>query len=342
MENNLQKFYEKVGTHINNNDKHDYPHDECQGTIEVATTSPIPYRYITPDSESTKRWAESGQKFWACSATYDKLPPGLYKPYKNSDIGFYIEKQIIDTDELLILPDTASEEVINEIEKFWTLKDKFLKRGFIHKRGILLWGDPGSGKTATIQLMLKQIVNEGGIALFAGHPGITTACLQMIRRIELTRRIIVIMEDFESLIKEFGESEYLAMLDGESQISDVLFVATTNYPEKLDKRFIDRPSRFDTIKKIDMPNSEARKFYLKNKEPSLNGTELETWVDISEGMSIAHLKEMIISNKCYGIEIDEVVKRLNFMKKRNISSDDALGLKSSIGFISREDDYNKT
>ena len=47
---------------------------------------------------------------------------------------------------------------------------------------------------------------------------------------------------------------------------------------------------------------------------------------------------MIISNRCYGIEIEKVVKRLNFMKKRNISSDDALGKKSPLGFTDDSDD----
>ena len=290
---------------------------------------------VTEDAE--RRWAANDQNFWACSATYDNLPAGLYKPRHSNQIGYYVEKQIVDTDDLLYLPDTASEAVLEEIEKFWTLKDQFSERGFIHKRGILLWGDPGSGKTATIQLMIQSITEKGGIAMFAQHPDVTTACLQMVRRIEPDRKLIVIMEDFESMIREYGDSEFLAMLDGESQVGDVVFVATTNYPEKLDKRFIDRPSRFDTIKKIGMPTAEARAFYLSEKEPTLKGKkgkkELDLWVKLSKGMSIAHLKEMIISNRCYGIDIEKVVKRLDFMKKRDISSDDALDKpKGGFGF----------
>ena len=244
-----------------------------------------------------------------------------------------MEKQIIDTDDLLMLPDTESESVVEEIETFWTLKKEFTKRGFIHKRGILMWGDPGSGKTATIQLMIKQIVDAGGIAIFADHPGLTTSCLQMVRRIEPFRRIIVIMEDLESMIKQHGDSDYLSMLDGESQVGDVVFVATTNYPEQLDKRFVDRPSRFDTIKRIGMPTAEARKFYLKHKEVTLKGKELKEWVELSKGFSIAHLKEMIISNRCYKVPIKKVVKRLNIMKDRKLSSDNALDdTKTVLGF----------
>lgn len=286
---------------------------------------------FTLDAE--KRWASDNERFWACKTTYDVLPAGLYKPMNSNQIGFYLEKQIIDTDELIVLPDTASEQVLQEIEKFWELKEQFDNHGFIHKRGILLWGDPGSGKTATIQLLLKSIIEKGNIALFAGHPHITTNCLQMIRRIEPGRAMIVIMEDLDAMVYEHGEAEYLAMLDGESQVSNVVFVATTNYPEKLDKRFIDRPSRFDTIKLIPMPGSDARKVYLQTKDPTLKGEELEKWVRLSDGFSVAHLKEMIISNRCYNIKIEKVVKRLSFMRKRKITSDNAVKTETEFGFV---------
>ena len=332
-EDGIEEFYGKAGTESyrgnSNTVRGDVPEPEC--AVEEHDGA---YGLGVEGEDAARRWAANDQMFWACSATYDNLPAGLYKPKHSQNIGYYLEKQIVDTDDLLTLPDTASEAVLAEIEKFWTLKDEFTARGFIHKRGILMWGDPGSGKTATIQLMVKSIIEEGGLAIFAGQPNITTSCLQMVRRIEPNRKLIVIMEDFESLIREFGDSEFLAMLDGESQVGDVVFVATTNYPERLDKRFIDRPSRFDTIKKIGMPSPEARAFYLQHKEPTLEGEELEKWVKLSKNMSIAHLKEMIISNKCYGINIEKVVKRLNFMKKRDISSDNAIDDKQGFGFNS--------
>lgn len=336
MSEGLEEFFDKVEegeterTKKQSNDKGCDTFESCAD--EVAVPEPTHGGdSFTLDSE--KRWASDNERFWACKTTYDVLPAGLYKPMHSNQIGFYMEKQLIDTDELIVLPDTASEQVLQEIEKFWGLKEQFDSHGFIHKRGILLWGDPGSGKTATIQLLLKSIIEKGNIALFAGNPHVTTNCLQMIRRIEPERAMIVIMEDLDAMVYEHGEAEYLAMLDGESQVSNVVFVATTNYPEKLDKRFIDRPSRFDTIKLIPMPGSEARKVYLATKDPTLKGKELEKWVRLSDGFSVAHLKEMIISNRCYNIEIEKVVKRLSFMRKRKITSDNAIKKETEFGFV---------
>ncbi len=286
------------------------------------------------EDDSERRWAASDGKFWACQQTYDELPAGLYRPQFSNSIGYYLEKQIIDTDDIIVLPGTESESVLKEIEKFWTLKDEFTKRGFIHKRGVLLWGNPGSGKTSTIQLTIKAIVEANGIALFANHHETTSCCLQMMRKIEPNRPLVVIMEDLDALVYENGESGYLALLDGESQVSNVVFLATTNYPERLDKRFVDRPSRFDTIKFIPMPGEDARRVYLQAKEETLVDDELNLWVELSEGLSIAHLKEMIISNRCYGNSIEKVVRRLKKMNKANLTSDDAVTNEDGMGFQS--------
>jgi len=279
-----------------------------------------------------RRWSSDDSRFWGCKETYDVIPAGLYKAETSNAIGYYLEKQIIDTDTLMILPDTESESVLNEIYKFWELKPEFDKRGFIHKRGILLYGDPGSGKTCTIQLLLERVIEKGDIAIFGDNPRILAGCLQMVRRIEPDRQIVVLLEDFDDLVSNYGESEYLALLDGECQVSNIVFVATTNYIELLDKRFTDRPSRFDKIVMIPFPNAKSRRLYLKTKEPSLEDDELDKWVKLSQGFSIAHLKEMIIANRCLGQEIEEVVARLGKMSERKFNSEDAREKRTKIGF----------
>ena len=98
---------------------------------------------------------------------------------------------------------------------------------------------------------------------------------------------------------------------------------TTNYPERLDKRFVDRPSRFDTIKWIGMPSAAARKVYLQAKEPSLTTEELNHWVSHTEGFSVAHLRELVILVKCFDRPLSTAIARLEAMRLRQPKSNDS-------------------
>ena len=237
--------------------------------------------------------------------------------------------------DLKLLPDSACSSVLEEIELFWTLEDKFREFGFLWKRGVMLWGPPGSGKTSTLQLLSRDIIARGGLAIYVTNPHVAHRGLQALRTIEKTRGIVIMLEDIDAIISEFGESDLLALMDGELQIDNVVFVATTNYPERLDKRFMNRPSRFDIVKKIPMPSDAAREVYLTTKNPRLGETsgadELQDWITKSKGFSVAHLKELIISVEVFGQTIEKASSRLRKMNEQLSSSDSdrAMGFTSN-------------
>lgn len=298
--------------------------------------------------ENQKLWSYTpdGNLFWATTNIAQSVPPGLYKCIYTDNVGHALQKLLVATDDLIPLPDTATSIVVKEINEFWNMETTFTSRGFLHKRGILMYGEPGSGKTAAIQQLVAKIIERNGIAVYAEDPHILTACLQMFRRVESTRPVIVILEDFETLTdRNQHENQWLSVLDGEAQINNVVFLATTNYIELLDKRFTDRPSRFDVVMAVPMPSAKARAIYLKVKEPSLDKPALREWVEKSKGFSIAHLKEMIISCKCYGRPLDEVVERLHEMQRRKFKNDELAydpdtdgGQKVTMGFTGGEQD----
>lgn len=301
---------------------------------EVAAEAPQP---VAPggsavlDGRGTS-WASSGETYWRIGQSHDWLPAGIYRCGNSPNIGPHFSRVKNDTDSLVLFPDSESALIVDEIRQFQGMKEKFTKRGFLHKRGVLLWGPPGSGKTSTLQFLLKMIVKEhNGIAVIIDHPGTAVACLQMLRAVEPERQLVGLMEDLDALVERYGESEYLAMLDGESQVDNAVYIASTNYPERLDARFVDRPSRFDTIRYIGMPSEVAREAYFVAKAPELQNGHLESYVKASEGYSVAHMRELIILTLCFDVPLDEAKARLDKTRKNKPASDRAPD-KTAFGF----------
>lgn len=268
-----------------------------------------------------KLWAVAGDGYFPCEETVQELPPAHYT-IEQCQTGVFFKLHNLKIDNLLELPDSASEKVIAEIQKFWTLEQHFREYGFLWKRGILLWGPPGSGKTSTVQIVTQRIIKNGGIAVSIYNPRLSAVGMYLLRKIEPKRPVVAIIEDIDAIINNFGESEMLALLDGEQQVDNVVYIATTNYPERLDPRFVNRPSRFDTIQKIGMPSTAAREVYLKAKSKILSENDriLEQWVEDTGGFSVAHLKELIISVEVFDVPYKDAIARLRTMMECEASS----------------------
>jgi hypothetical protein len=288
-------------------------------SVEVApSTPPQPQSFLGHGTS----WASSGDAFWRIGQSHERLPAGVYRCAVAPSIGPHFARVKNETDTLIVFPDSESESLLEEIRRFQGMKAKFAAHGFLHKRGVLMWGPPGSGKTTTLQLLIKLMVSEHyGVAVLIDEPSLAVSCLQMLRAVEPERQIIGILEDLDALVERYGESEYLALLDGESQVDNVVYVATTNYPERLDARFVDRPSRFDTVRYIGMPSPEARSVYFSAKVPTLTDDKLRAFVAASDGYSVAHMREMVILTQCFEKSLDEAKSRLDKTRGVKPSSD---------------------
>lgn len=281
-----------------------------------------------------------GHKFFPTGYTLDELPPGAYEPAYSPDRGYFMHKIEVKTEGLLEFPETNSEKVIEEIKKFWDRENLFKSFGLPHKRGIILWGPPGSGKSCTIQLVMADVVKRGGIAVIFDDPNIFIENIRQVREIQPETPLIVLMEDIDSILDMYNESEVLNILDGVERIEKVVYIATTNYPEVLGERIINRPSRFDRRFKMPPPRAASRKIYfehlMKGKEelvPDAMKNNLEQWVVDTKGMSIAHLKELFTAVCILGDEYDETIDILRTMVEKKPTSADDDPSKGGMGFM---------
>lgn len=276
----------------------------------------------TSEEGNASMWSQNGRRFFPCEKAVDEIPPGQYTIKMDQYGTSFFERHGVDIDELLILPDSASDEIIKSIEHFWSREDHYRKFGFLWKRGVLLHGPPGSGKTSTLQILSSKIIDRGGLAMYVTDPREVAPGLAQLRYIEPNRPIVVMIEDIDAMIRDYGEQGILAFLDGETQIDNVVFIATTNYPEKLDKRMVNRPSRFDLVQYIGMPSPEAREVYIRAKHPGLTAAQRKKWVKDTELFSVAHLKELIVSAAVLDLDYETSLERIRSMIDTDVLSDE--------------------
>jgi len=258
-------------------------------------------------------WSEiEAGVFLDTHASEARLPPGTYRCVLRYDLGKLCLVRIASqSDEAVLLPDPVAENLITEAQRFWHAGDDFHQLGFLHKRGFLLMGPAGCGKTSIINQIADYVLWQlAGLVLLVDDPERAAMVLARIRQLEPERPVLVVIEDIEAMLDHGREEHLLSLLDGQTQIDHVLFIATTNYPERLDRRLQARPSRFDRVEIIRPPSAEVRQAYLEKRMPELCATELEQWVALSEGFSVAHLKELILAVRCLGADPHATTERL--------------------------------
>lgn len=110
------------------------------------------------------------------------------------------------------------------------------------------------------------------------------------------------MEDIDEMIGGYGEHEILSFLDGEKQI-DKRRTNRHHKPPRTPRREDIEPSiAFRRTIFVGMPSAESRLTYLQNaiqrSGALLDNSELIRWRDDTEGLSIAHLRELIAGALC--------------------------------------------
>jgi GTPase SAR1 family protein len=261
---------------------------------------------------------EGGNSFYPAVKTIEQIPAGYYTiAYDGLRSQYFLIKKEVITDKLIHLPNEQYNGILKDISEFWDKSERFKKFEFIHKRGILLYGPPGSGKTSLINLLVNQVITEqNGLVINVSNPDYYSDFIGSLRAIETSRPIIVIMEDIDEILKAYSQSNVLNILDGVLQINKVVYIATTNYPEKLEGRIKNRPSRFDRRYCIGMPNKEARHYYLSKTIPTEDlPKDLDKWVEDTDGLGISHLRELIVDVLVLGNNYETSIIDLKKMSK---------------------------
>lgn len=196
----------------------------------------------------------------------------------------------------LFLPDNIKKELQSLVENFLASKQFYINNNIPWKRGILLYGKPGNGKTSIIRTVMSMY-NFKPVTIVPGAND--EAVREAFSYAEEQSPSLLYFEDLDSMLeKNVDISSFLNLMDGISAKNGLLVIATANDVKKLKTNITDRPSRFDRKFEIPLPNQEMAYIYLKRWFGALLSSkkcrELSKYAEKSE-FSYAYLKELYIS-----------------------------------------------
>jgi SpoVK/Ycf46/Vps4 family AAA+-type ATPase len=196
----------------------------------------------------------------------------------------------------VFLEESLKREIYRSIDEFFSESSEFFKLYDIpYKRGILLYGKPGNGKTTLVKSIASSInapVAYWQITEFTSSYTIKEVFKSVLK---LTPLVLVI-EDIDSMPSSV-RSVFLNVLDGATSKEGIFIIGTTNYPEKIDPALMNRSGRFDRAYEIKVPTKELRYQYLVKKNISriLQEEDLQLVVDSTKDFSYAQLNELYTS-----------------------------------------------
>jgi hypothetical protein len=200
----------------------------------------------------------------------------------------------------LVLPEETFADVRRQVVGVARHRDALRSAGQHLKRGLLLYGPPGVGKTHTVRYLVGEltgttIVQLSGDALSA----IRQAC-SIARTLQPA---MIVVEDVDLIAQQRdvydGGAPLLFMLlnemDGLEEDADVVFLLTTNRADLLEDALASRPGRVDQAVHIDLPDREARRrlVALYRRGLDLDESRVEEVLDRTDGVTASFLKELL-------------------------------------------------
>jgi SpoVK/Ycf46/Vps4 family AAA+-type ATPase len=198
----------------------------------------------------------------------------------------------------IVFDDSVWELLDRNLFMFHSKREELKKGKISLKRGILLAGDPGTGKT----LLCQHIINSftGYSALYV--PTVATDSISAI--VGMAKQLqpaIVVLEDIDLAAGDRKENrakavlgELMNQMEGLSTADDLVFLCTTNHLAGIEPAIIARPGRIDQILVLPNPGAEIRRrLFGLYTDGIVVEADLDRWVSQTDGFTPAAIKELV-------------------------------------------------
>ena len=268
---------------------------------KIASRESIVVDVMATDRDSAERWLRDLRSAMRERSVYRGHVISLAEEgFRDLKVKFHrlpaIERESI------ILPDGLLERIERQTLGFARHSRRLLEAGRHLKRGLLLHGAPGTGKTMTVMYLAAAMRDRTVLVMTGRNLGLIGRSCAMARALQPS---IVVLEDVDLIAEERTKGgsgcatpllfELLNEMDGLSDDVDTLFLLTSNRPELLEPALASRPGRVDQAVEIPLPDEACRKrlFALYGSGLSLRVSDLSGFIRRTEGASPAFIRELL-------------------------------------------------
>lgn len=203
----------------------------------------------------------------------------------------------------VVLPTGVMENLLQDLRGFFADKEWYANLSIPHRRGVLLYGPPGSGKTSTILAVASELRCQlYWIPISATW--LSDAVLMKLL-MDIPNKSILVLEDIDAAFvgrtrgeggnKNLTFSGLLNVLDGVFSSQGRVVFMTTNHIEKLDPALI-RPGRIDLRIEIGYPTIEQRQVLFDRFFPGDGRGKLFARL-VPENIGMSALQELLLTHR---------------------------------------------
>lgn len=199
---------------------------------------------------------------------------------------------------IVLPPDSKADMKANTID-FLANQGRLARYGIPARRGILLVGEPGTGKTLLCKALMAQSRGTTGIIANAEALFLPDYISSLYDLAQDLSPCIVFIEDIDLIADERQRRipllSLLSQLDGVEEHEQIITIATTNHLEIIDKALSQRPSRFDRVIQLPRPAIEYRREFISSLSGKIPMDEVTQsyLADRTEGLTPAQIQEIV-------------------------------------------------